>query len=328
MTQEVLIDIRGLTVEYASRGGLLGRDKRSVRVLDDLDLEIFRGETLGVVGESGCGKTTLANALLRFVKAKSGQVLFDGRDIVTMDRKTLRRLRGEVQMVFQNPFSSLDPRMDVTAIVAEPIVTHTELRGERLKERVEELLVEVGLDAEHMRRHAHEMSGGQAQRVALARAVALNPKFLILDEPTSALDVSVQAQIVNLLLKIQEDLGLTYMFITHALGVVQHVSDRITVLYLGEIVEIASRDDISRSPRHPYTQALFASTPIPDPDSGRERIILEGQVPSLADPPPGCRFHTRCPHVMEICRIEKPVAHTVGDGHWAVCHLLTTGHAG
>jgi oligopeptide/dipeptide ABC transporter ATP-binding protein len=254
--------------------------------------------------------------------------LFDGRDIVTMDRKTLRRLRGEVQMVFQNPFSSLDPRMDVMAIVAEPIVTHTELRGERLKERVEELLVEVGLDAEHMRRHAHEMSGGQAQRVALARAVALNPKFLILDEPTSALDVSVQAQIVNLLLKIQEDLGLTYMFITHALGVVQHVSDRITVLYLGEIVEIASRDDISRSPRHPYTQALFASTPIPDPDSGRERIILEGQVPSLADPPPGCRFHTRCPHVMEICRIEKPVAHTVGDGHWAVCHLLTTGHAG
>lgn len=328
MTQEVLVDIQDLTVEYASRGGLLGRNKRSVRVLEDLDLEIFRGETLGVVGESGCGKTTLANALLRFVKAKSGQVLFDGRDIVTMDRKTLRQLRGEIQMVFQNPFSSLDPRMDVTAIVAEPIVTHTDLRGERLRERVEELLVEVGLDAEHMRRHAHEMSGGQAQRVALARAVALNPKFLILDEPTSALDVSVQAQIVNLLVKLQKDHGLTYMFITHALGVVQHVSDRISVLYLGEIVEIASRDDISRSPQHPYTQALFASTPIPDPDSGRERIILEGQVPSLADPPPGCRFHTRCPHVMEVCRSEKPAAHIVGDRHWAACHLLTTGHTG
>ena len=328
MTPDALVDIQQLTVEYASRGGFLGRNKRRVRVLEDLDLEIFRGETLGVVGESGCGKTTLANALLRFVKPTSGQVLFDGRDIVAMDRRSLRKLRSEVQMVFQNPFSSLDPRMDVTAIVAEPIVTHTDLRGERLKERVEELLVEVGLDAEHMRRHAHEMSGGQAQRVALARAVALNPKFLILDEPTSALDVSVQAQIVNLLVKLQEDYGLTYMFITHALGVVQHVSDRISVLYLGEIVEIASRDDISISPQHPYTQALFASTPIPDPDSGRERIILEGQVPSLADPPPGCRFHTRCPHVMEVCRREKPGAYTVGDGHWAACHLLTTGHTG
>jgi oligopeptide transport system ATP-binding protein len=328
MTHDALIEIQDLTVEYASRGGLLGRNKRRVRVLDELDLEIYRGETLGVVGESGCGKTTLANALLRFVKPTSGRVLFDGRDIVSMDRKTLRQLRAEVQMVFQNPFSSLDPRMDVTAIVAEPIVTHTDLRGKRLEERVEELLVEVGLDAEHTRRHAHEMSGGQAQRVALARAVALNPKFLILDEPTSALDVSVQAQIVNLLVKLQEDYGLTYMFITHALGVVQHVSDRISVLYLGEIVEIASRDDISRSPQHPYTQALFASTPIPDPESGRERIILEGQVPSLADPPPGCRFHTRCPQVMDVCRSEKPAAQIVGDGHWAACHLLKAGHGG
>jgi oligopeptide transport system ATP-binding protein len=327
MNPEVLIDIRDLSVEYVSRGGLLGRNSRRVRVLDDLSLEIIRGQTLGIVGESGCGKTTLANALLRFVKPASGQVLFEGRDIVTMDRKSLRRLRSEVQMVFQNPFSSLDPRMDVAAIVAEPIVTHTDLRGERLKARVEELLVEVGLGAEHMGRHAHEMSGGQAQRVALARAVALNPKFLILDEPTSALDVSVQAQIVNLLLKLQEDHGLTYMFITHALGVVQHVSDRISVLYLGEIVEIASRDAISRSPLHPYTQALFASTPVPDPDSGRERIILEGQVPSLGDPPPGCRFHTRCPHVMDVCRREKPGAHTIADGHWAACHLLSRGHS-
>ena len=327
MTEDILVDIRDLTMDYVSRGGLFGRNKRRVRVLEGLDLEILRGETLGIVGESGCGKTTLANSLLRFVSPTSGQVLFEGRDIVTLDRTSLRQLRREVQMVFQNPFSSLDPRMNVTAIVAEPLVTHTDLRGKELNERVEELLLEVGLSADFMRRHPHEMSGGQAQRVALARAVALNPKFLILDEPTSALDVSVQAQIVNLLVKLQKDHGLTYMFITHALGVVQHVSDRIAVLYLGEIVEIGPKDQISRAPQHPYTQALFASTPVPDPDSGRERIILEGQVPSLIEPPAGCRFHTRCPHVMEVCRTERPPMRAVEDGHEAACHLLDTGHA-
>ena len=234
----------------------------------------------------------------------------------------MRQLRREIQMVFQNPFSSLNPRMTVLKIVGEPLVTHTDLRGGALEKRVRELMDRVGLDERYLDCHPHEMSGGQAQRVALARALALNPRFLVLDEPTSALDVSVQAQIVNLLLELQEEFHLTYMFISHGLGVVQHVSDRIAVLYLGEVVELAPRDEITAQPRHPYTQALFSSTPIPDPDSGRERIILEGNVPSPADPPSGCRFHTRCPYVMDRCHVEKPPQHSVGPRHWATCHLL------
>lgn len=323
MTKEVLVDIKNLTVDYVSSLGLLGRRQRRVRVLEDFNLQIHKGETLGVVGESGCGKTTLANSVVRFIRPTSGEVLFEGRDILAMDRDTLRQQRREFQMVFQNPFNSLDPRMNVLALVGEPLITHAKLRRDALKERVEELLVEVGLSGEHIRRHPHELSGGQAQRVALARALALNPKLLLLDEPTSALDVSVQAQIVNLLVELQKDHDLTYMFISHGLGVVQHISDRLAVLYLGEIVELASREDIFRAPQHPYTQALFSSTPVPDPDSGRERIILEGNVPSPTNPPTGCRFHTRCPHVMEVCRTEKPEAHAVQDGHWATCHLLT-----
>ena len=323
MTQEVLVDIKNLTVDYVSSLGLLGRRQRRVRVLEDFNLLIHKGETLGVVGESGCGKTTLANSVARFIRPTSGEVLFEGRDILAMDRDTLRQQRRELQMVFQNPFNSLNPRMNVLALVGEPLITHTKLRRDALKARVEELLVEVGLSGEHIKRHPHELSGGQAQRVALARALALNPKLLLLDEPTSALDVSVQAQIVNLLMELQKEHDLTYMFISHGLGVVQHISDRIAVLYLGEIVELASREDIFRAPQHPYTQALFSSTPVPDPDSGRERIILEGNVPSPTSPPTGCRFHTRCPHVMEVCRTEKPEAHAVQDGHWATCHLLT-----
>lgn len=323
MTKEVMVDIKNLTVDYVSSLGLLGRRQRRVRVLEDFNLQIHKGETLGVVGESGCGKTTLANSIARFIRPTSGEVLFEGRDILTMDRDTLLQQRRELQMVFQNPFNSLDPRMTVLALVGEPLITHTKLRRDALKERVEELLVEVGLSGEHIRRHPHELSGGQAQRVALARALALNPKLLLLDEPTSALDVSVQAQIVNLLVELQKDHDLTYMFISHGLSIVQHISDRIAVLYLGEIVELSSREDITRAPQHPYTQALFSSTPVPDPDSSRKRIILEGNVPSPTNPPTGCRFHTRCPHVMEVCRTEKPEAHAVQDGHWATCHLLT-----
>lgn len=322
MSEEILLDIQDLTVEYVSRSGLLGRNVRRTRMFDDLDLTIYRGETLGVVGESGCGKTTLGNSLMRFVQPVSGQVLYKGRDILSMGKTRLRQMRQEIQMVFQNPFSSLNPRMNVLSIVSEPLVTHTNLRGKRLRARVEELLDEVGLSGEHMKRHPHEMSGGQAQRVALARAIALDPEFLVLDEPTSALDVSVQAQIINLLVQLQEEYNLTYMFISHSLGVVQHVSDRIAVLYLGEIVELAPSEECFASPQHPYTQALFSSTPVPDPDSGRKRIILEGNVPSPANPPSGCRFHTRCPYVMDICREEKPDVYSTQDGHWTMCHLL------
>jgi oligopeptide/dipeptide ABC transporter ATP-binding protein len=321
-----LVDIQDLTVDYASRGGLLGQHKRHLRIIENLNLQILSGETLGVVGESGCGKTTLANSLLRFIRPTSGRVLFEGRDILALDRASMRQLRREIQMVFQNPYSSLDPRQTVLAIVGEPLITHTKLRGKALAERVEQLLMEVGLNAELLQRHPHEMSGGQAQRVALARALALNPKFIILDEPTSALDVSVQAQIINLLGELQRQHRLTYMVISHSLGVIQHVSDRIAVLYLGEVVELATVNEITCSPKHPYTQALFSSTPVPDPDGNRERIILQGQVPSPTDPPPGCRFHTRCPYVMDRCRSEKPVAHILGNGHWARCHLLDAGH--
>jgi oligopeptide transport system ATP-binding protein len=322
MAQEILVDIKDLSVEYVSGGGFFGRNRLRVRVLEKLNLQVLRGETIGVVGESGCGKTTLANCLLRFIRPTEGQVLFEGADVLAMDRSSLRQQRRQMQMVFQNPFSSLDPRMDVLGIVGEPLVTHTRLRGRALKERVTASLEEVGLGAVHLDRHPHELSGGQAQRVALARALALNPKLLVLDEPTSALDVSVQAQIVNLLVELQKQHGLTYMFISHSLGVVQHVSNRIAVLYLGELVELGPQQGISESPRHPYTQALFSSTPVADPDRSSQRIILEGQVPSPSNPPPGCRFHTRCPYVMDVCRTEIPTAVTVGEGHWVACHLL------
>jgi oligopeptide/dipeptide ABC transporter ATP-binding protein len=319
-----LIEIRDLCTDYVTSGGWLGR--RRVRVLDHINLEIRRGETLGVVGESGCGKTTLGRSVLRLITPTSGQVLFEGTDILRLGKAGLRSLRREMQMVFQNPFSSLNPRMNILDLVAEPLRTHTNLRGKALEARVEELLAEVGLSAGHLKRHPHQLSGGQAQRVALARALALNPRFLVLDEPTSALDVSVQAQIVNLLGQLQRDHGLTYLFISHDLSVVQHISDRIAVMYLGQIVELASGEAIFRDPQHPYTQALLASTPLPDPDSGRTRIILEGTVPSPAYPPAGCRFHTRCPHVMDICRTVAPQVHAVSDGRWARCHLLANDH--
>jgi oligopeptide/dipeptide ABC transporter ATP-binding protein len=322
MADGALVEIIDLTIDYVSRRGLLGRQERRLRVLEGLNLEIRNGETLGIVGESGCGKTTLANSMLRFIRPTSGQVLYQGKDILTLEGPEMRRMRREIQMVFQNPFSSLNPRMTVLRIIGEPLVTHTDLRGETLQARVKELLDEVGLDQRFLGSYPHEMSGGQAQRVALARALALNPRLLVLDEPTSALDVSVQAQIVNLLIELQREHRLTYMFISHGLGVVQHVSDRIAVLYLGEVVELAPRNEITTEPRHPYTQALFSSTPMPDPDSGRERIILEGSVPSPANPPSGCRFHTRCPYVMDRCRSERPAKHKVGAGHWASCHLL------
>jgi oligopeptide/dipeptide ABC transporter ATP-binding protein len=317
-----LVEIRGLCVDFVRRSGLLGRRKHQVRALDHIDLDIWPGETLGIVGESGCGKTTLGRGLLRLITPTAGQVLFEGQDILSLDKARLRRLRREMQIVFQNPFSSLNPRLNIFNLVAEPLRTHTPLKHESLKARVEALLGEAGLNAEHLYRHPHQLSGGQAQRVALARALALNPKFLVLDEPTSALDVSVQAQIINLLVRLQRSHGLTYLFISHDLSVVQYISTRIAVMYLGQVVELASSEAIFQTPRHPYTQALLASTPLPDPDSGRKRIILEGSVPSPVDPPPGCYFQTRCPYVMDICRQMAPQAHSSSASQWAKCHLL------
>ena len=321
MSEEIILDIKNLTVDYDTQG-LFRRLVQRVRVLENFNLQIQRGETLSVVGESGCGKTTLANSVARFKQPTAGQVYFEGRDILAMDQAVFRQTRSEMQMVFQNPYNSLNPRMSVLDLVSEPLITHGKMLREEIKSRVEELLVEVGLSAVKMDSYPHNLSGGEAQRVALARALALNPKLLLLDEPTSALDVSVQAQIINLFQNLQKKFGLTYMYISHDLGVVQHISDRIAVLYLGEVVELASRDKIFQSPQHPYTQALFSSIPLLDPDSSQERIILEGNVPSPSDPPAGCRFHPRCPLKLEKCSIGKPSAHSVGEGHWATCHLL------
>lgn len=320
--QSPLVEVKDLSMEFVRRGGRIGRQVQRIRALDGVSLEIERGKTLGVVGESGCGKTTLGRCLLRLLKPVSGEVIFDGTDILALAPSSMRPLRREMQLVFQSPFSSLNPRMNVLNLVAEPLRTHTDLRGEELVSQVENLLNEVGMSAEHLKRFPHQISGGQAQRVALARALALNPKFLVLDEPTSALDVSVQAQIINLLVELQLRHGLTYLFISHDLGVVQHISDRIAVMYLGQVVEMASSEDTFESPKHPYTQALLSSTPVPDPDGRSERIILEGVVPNPADPPPGCRFHTRCPYVMDICSRREPEAHTVAEDRWAACHLL------
>ncbi len=319
---ETLIEVRDLCTDYVLPGGFWGRRRARIRVLDHIQLHIRRGETLGVVGESGCGKTTLGRSLLCLVEPTAGEVWFEGVDLLKLDKASLRERRKEMQLVYQNPFSSLNPRLNVLNLVGEPLKTHTRLRGPALAERVITLLREVGLDARFLDRYPHQLSGGQAQRVALARALALNPKFLVLDEPTSALDVSVQAQIINLLVRLQRLHGLTYLFISHDLSVVQHISDRIAVMYLGQIVEMAPGEAIFRTPQHPYTQALLASTPLPDPDRERKRIPLQGNVPGLANPPAGCRFHTRCPYVMDLCRTQEPPAYHVQPAQWATCHLL------
>ena len=319
-SMESLIEIESLTVTYSNRRGLFNRGT-TVRVLDQFTLTIYQGETLGIVGESGCGKSTLANAILRLVPAEAGVVRFQQQDLLAADKTTLRQLRSHMQMIFQNPFSSLNPRMSVRDLIAEPLVTHTDLRGFALTAHVLTLFSRVGLAKEHLSRYAHQLSGGQAQRVAIARALALNPQFLVLDEPTSALDVSVQAQIINLLTQLQREHQLTYLFISHDLGVVQHISDRIAVMYLGEIVELADSEAIFQTPQHPYTQALISATPRPIPNSQRQRIVLQGNVPSPANPPAGCRFHTRCPHAFERCREVTPRPRAVSHSHLVSCHL-------
>jgi len=318
-----LVKTCGLTKIFTSRRGLLSRQQRQVRALDGVDLTIYRQETLGVVGESGCGKTTLGRAIMRLIHPTSGQILFEGQDIAPLNRSDFRRFRRDMQMVFQNPYSSLDPRFSLLNSMAEPLRTHTDLRGEALVKRARELLEQTGMPGEILYRYPHEFSGGQLQRIAVARALALNPKFIVLDEPTSALDVSVQAQIINLLQQLQRELKLTYLFITHDLSVVQHISDRIAVMYLGKIVELSITEAIFSDAQHPYTRALLASAPSLDPEFRRERIILKGGVPDPAAPPPGCSFHPRCPEAMEICSQAEPTFVDVGGGHMVACHLVS-----
>ena len=327
-----LVAAEHLEQHFPIRDGMLfDREVARVRAVDDVTFSIASGETLGLVGESGCGKSTLCRCLLRLLEPTAGVVRFDGRDITHLGRRAVRPMRREMQMVFQDPYASLNPRRRVGQIVGDPIRALGEASGrEQVRKRVQELLERVGLSPEHYNRYPHEFSGGQRQRIGLARALALQPKLIVADEPVSALDVSIQAQIINLLDELQEDLGLTYLFVAHDLGVVRHVSDRVAVMYLGKLMEVAPAEELYAKPVHPYTVALLSAIPIPDPraNARRERIVLEGDVPSPIDPPSGCRFHTRCPLATEVCaRVEPPLV-DYGNGHLAACHHPVSVNAG
>lgn len=318
----LLMEVKDLKKHFPVKGGILQRVTGFVRAVDGLNFEIERGEVFGLVGESGCGKTTLGRACLRLIEPTSGEIKFEDVDLLNLNLKDMQKMRLNVQMVFQDPFSSLDPRMMIKDIVGEGLVIHGLAKGSELKERVLQNLERVGLKKEHLYRYPHEFSGGQRQRIGIARSLVLNPKFIVLDEPTSALDVSVQAKILNLLLKLQKELGLTYMFISHNLSVIEYMSDRIAVMYVGKIVETGTKVELFENPLHPYTRALFSAIPIPDPDLKHEKIILKGDVPSPLNPPSGCRFHPRCPYVEEICEREEPPSIEVNSGHKVACHLI------
>jgi oligopeptide transport system ATP-binding protein len=317
---EPLLDIRQLVKYYPVTGGVFRRHVADVRAVDGVDLSIARGECLGLVGESGCGKTTLGKTILRLHEATSGEVVFDGTDLLRLAGRRLRGLRRKMQIVFQDPSNSLDPRMLVRDIVAEPLVAQRMVARRDVEDRVRELLGVVGMGAGHLKRYPHEFSGGQRQRIAIARALATGPEFILMDEPTSALDVSVQAQILNLLKRLQAEFQLTYLFVTHHLLVVKYTSDRIAVMYLGKIVELARTSELFRAPRHPYSRALLSAIPIPDPSTRRERIILSGDVPNPVNPPKGCRFHPRCAHARDACRDAEPRLEESGEGHTVACH--------
>jgi oligopeptide transport system ATP-binding protein len=320
---EVLLEVRNLVKHFEVGGGMFARPA-VVRAVDDVSFSVGRGETLGLVGESGCGKTTTGRCILQLERATSGQILFEGIDLATLSAAALRRVRRRVQVIFQDPYSSLNPRMTIGQIIAEPLKVHGVVAEPAAREeRVHELLEQVGLLRQHARRYPHQLSGGQRQRVGIARALAMEPALIVCDEPVSALDVSIQAQIINLLEDLQQRFGLTYLFIAHDLSVVRHISDRVAVMYLGRIVELAGRGELYEQPLHPYTRALLSAVPIPDPvlEASRERTVLRGEVPSPLTPPPGCVFHPRCPIAQSRCSAEIPPLREIRPGHWAACHF-------
>ncbi|KAB2333313.1 dipeptide ABC transporter ATP-binding protein [Cytobacillus depressus] len=319
--KQSLVEIKNLKKYYSTKKNAFSRNVSYVKAVDGLDFSIYKGETLGLVGESGCGKSTTGRAILQLQPPTDGDVLYEGENLVGMKSKDLRRVRRDMQMVFQDPYASLDPRMTVGEIISEPLEIHKISSGKEKNIRVEELLDTVGLSSYHAKRYPHEFSGGQRQRVGIARALALNPKFIVADEPVSALDVSIQSQIVNLFQDLQERFDLTYLFIAHDLSVVKHISDRVAVMYLGRIVEMGDKKSLYSQPMHPYTQALLSAVPLPNPNVKKERIMLRGDVPSPSNPPTGCTFHPRCSQCMEICKTVKPEFKEV-DGRKVACHLF------
>ena len=322
-----LLVVRGLKQYYPVKGGL-GKEPSYVKAVDNVDFEVRRGEVFGIVGESGCGKSTLGKSICKLIEPTDGSIVLDGEEIAKYTQKQMRPIRKKVQMVFQDPYASLNPRMSVRDIVAEPLIIHglTKTREETDK-KVVELLRRVGLDDYHANRYPHEFSGGQRQRVGIARALAVQPQLIIADEPVSALDVSIQSQVLNLMNQLKRDMNLTYIFVAHDLSVVEHISDRVGVMYLGNFVEEGDKYSLYQNPLHPYTQALLSAVPIPDPKAKKERIILEGNIPSALNPPTGCKFHTRCPKCMERCKTEAPQKYQVGDDHFVYCHLYDTEEA-
>jgi oligopeptide transport system ATP-binding protein len=322
-----LLQIRNLKTYFPIYRGILRRQVSAVRAVDGLTFDIYQGETLGLVGESGCGKSTTGRTILRLVESTEGQVFFQDRDLSRLENKELRKIRRHMQMIFQDPYASLNPRMSVEQLLMEPLLVHKIGDAQQRKRRVRELLELVGLNDNVIKRYPHEFSGGQRQRIGIARALATNPSFVVADEPISALDVSIQAQIVNLLDELKAELGLTYLFIAHDLSMVRYISDRVAVMYLGEIVELGSRDEVFDTPLHPYTQALLAAIPIPDPDeeAAREQVLLKGDVPSPINPPKACRFHPRCKFATEVCREVKPVFRSLSNSN--TTHLVACHHA-
>ena len=318
---ENLLEVSNLKKYFPIKGGIMRRTVATVKAVDDVSFHVRRGETLGLVGESGCGKTTTGRTVLRLEQATAGEVLFEGKDVLKANSRQMKALRRDMQIVFQDPYASLDPRITVGESVAEGLVIHGIGTPKDRQERVREVLAKVGLHASQVNRFPHEFSGGQRQRIGIARALIMEPKLIVCDEPVSALDVSIQSQVLNLLKNLQREFGLTYLFIAHNLSVVEHISDRVGVMYLGKMVELTSREDLFREPLHPYTKALISAIPNPDPSARRERIVLQGDVPSPINPPTGCRFHPRCWIARAVCKEQDPPFEEKRKGHWAACHF-------
>ena len=322
MEDNTLLKVENLKKYFPIKAGILQKTVGNVKAVDDVSFELKKGETLGLVGESGCGKSTTGRTILRLLERSEGKVIFEGKDIFELNKKDLRSIRPKMQMIFQDPYSSLNPRLSVGELVGESLLDHGIATKDEIPDLVAETLERSGLAAYHMKRYPHEFSGGQRQRIGIARALILNPSFIVADEPVSALDVSIQSQIINLMTDLQQERGFSYLFISHDLSVVKHISHRVGVMYLGSMVELAPKKELYDNPLHPYTKALLSAVPVPDPTLKRERILLKGDIPSPANPPSGCKFHTRCPYAMEKCSKQIPVYKNVGNEHWVACHLV------